>query len=306
MSNPRIPYQMSGDRPPLTGPDGKSLIVHIVVNVEHWPFDRSMPRKYITAPHGLEQIPDVPNFCWAEYGMRVGMPRLLDCFGSRGLSASGALNAGAIEAYPSCAEAMRDAGWEFVGHGVHQKSIQGEGDESAVVALALKTIEEFTGQRPRGWLGPGLKETFETPDILKDLGIEYVFDWVLDDLPCWMKTVHGPLLSLPYTLELNDSPIYAVERQHSSELHDRLVDTLAVFEKESQPRVLTLALHPHLIGVPHRFGYLERMLDLLQARDDAVFVTGSRIADWYAAACPPPANFRTDRAGAGRPAAKDL
>ena len=106
-----------------------------------------------------------------------------------------------------------------------------------------------------------------------------------------MRTAHGPLLSLPYTLELNDSPIYAVERQHSSEMHDRLVDTLAVFERELQPRVVTLALHPHLIGVPHRFAYLERMLDLLQARDDTVFVTGRRIADWYAAACPPPVDF---------------
>ena len=153
MSNPRIPYQMSSDRPSLAGPDGKSLIVHIVVNVEHWLFDQSMPRKYITAPHGLEQIPDVPNFCWAEYGMRAGMPRLLDCFGSRSLSASAALNAGVIEAYPSCAVAMRDAGWEFIGHGVHQKSIQGEGDEPAVIALTLKMIEDFTGERPSGWLG---------------------------------------------------------------------------------------------------------------------------------------------------------
>ncbi|MEX2454949.1 MAG: polysaccharide deacetylase family protein [Rhodospirillaceae bacterium] len=292
-SNPRIPYQLSSDRPSLEGPGGKPLMVHLVVNVEHWLFDHGMPRKYLTAPHGLEQIPDIPNFSWAEYGMRAGMPRLLDCFARRGLPASVSLNAGAIEAYPSCAAAMRDAGWEFIGHGVHQKSIQGESDEREVIALSLEMIGDFTGTRPRGWLGPGLKETFDTPDILRDLGIEYLFDWVLDDLPCWMTTKHGPLLSLPYTLELNDSTIYAVERQHSSEIHDRLVSTLEVFDTElpNQPRVLTLGLHPHLIGVPHRFVFLERMLDLLQARSDTVFVTGRDIADWYIAACPPPAEF---------------
>ena len=273
----------------MEGINGKPLIVHLVVNVEHWLFDQGMPRKYLTAPHGLEQIPDIPNFAWAEYGMRAGMPRLLECFERRGLPASVSLNAGVIEAYPSCAVAMRDAGWEFIGHGVHQKSIQGETDESDVIALAIQMIEDFTGSRPAGWLGPGLKETFDTPDILKELGIEYLFDWVLDDLPSWMLTKHGPLLSVPYTLELNDSPLYAGHMYSSSEIYNRLVDTLSVFERElkTQPRVLTLALHPHLIAVPHRFAYLERMLDILQERGDTIFVVGRQIADWYMAACPP-------------------
>ena len=280
---------MTSERSNLRGIDGKPLIVHLVVNVEHWLFDESMPRKYLTAPHGLEQVPDIPNFSWAEYGMRAGMPRLLECFKRRGLPASVSLNAGVIDAYPSCAAAMRDAGWEFIGHGVHQKSIQGEADERDIILLAMQMIEDFTGVRPSGWLGPGLKETFDTPDILKELGVDYVFDWVLDDLPCWLNTKHGPLLSIPYTLELNDSPLYAGQHMSSSEIYDRLVDTLSVFETElkTQPRVLTLALHPHLIGVPHRFAYLERMLDLLQGRDDTTFVVGGQIADWYVSACPP-------------------
>ena len=288
-SNPRVHYQMTSERSNLRGIDGKPLIVHLVVNVEHWLFDESMPRKYLTAPHGLEQVPDIPNFSWAEYGMRAGMPRLLECFKRRGLPASVSLNAGVIDAYPSCAAAMRDAGWEFIGHGVHQKSIQGEADERDIILVAMQMIEDFTGVRPSGWLGPGLKETFDTPDILKELGVDYVFDWVLDDLPCWLNTKHGPLLSIPYTLELNDSPLYAGQHMSSSEIYDRLVDTLSVFETElkRQPRVLTLALHPHLIGVPHRFAYLERMLDLLQGRDDTTFVVGGQIADWYVSACPP-------------------
>lgn len=290
MSNPRIHYQMASDRPSLPALDGKPIMVHLVVNVENWLFDNAMPRKILTAPHGLEQIPDIPNYSWAEYGMRCGMPRLLDCFAERGLPASVSLNAGVIETYPTVATAMRDAGWEFIGHGVHQKSIQGEADETALIAQSLSMIEAFTGKRPGGWLGPGLKETMDTPDILKAQGVEYVFDWVLDDLPCWMTTTHGPLLSMPYTLEINDSVIYAVEKHASPEMHRRLVDTLQIFDRETktQPRVLTLGLHPHLIAVPHRMVYLEKMLDLLQDRDDTVFLTGRAIADWFKSVCPAP------------------
>ena len=288
-SNPRIPFEMSNERPSLQGINGKSLLVHLVVNVEHWVFEQGMPRKYLTAPHGLETVPDIPNFCWAEYGMRAGMPRLIETFERRGLPVSVSINAGVIGAYPSCARAMRDADWEFIGHGVHQKSLQGESDEKEMILAAIRMIEDFTGKPCKGWLSPGLKESFQTPDILKENGIEYVFDWVLDDLPCWLKTDFGPLLSLPYTLELNDSPVYAIERQNSPEMYNRLLDTLSVFESElkTQPRVLTLALHPHLIGVPHRFAYLERMLDVLMDRGDTVFVVGRQIADWYKAACPP-------------------
>src|SRR5260221_6596491 len=113
-SNPRIAYQLASQRAALTPPRGKPLIVHLVVNIETWPFDQPMPRKVFTAPHGAEQIPDVPNFAWVEYGMRCGMARLLDLFGRRRLPASAFINASVIETYPACAEAVRAAGWEFV------------------------------------------------------------------------------------------------------------------------------------------------------------------------------------------------
>ncbi len=283
MTNPRIPYRLASNRTPLAPRNGKPLLVHLVVNVEHWRFDQAMPRKLITAPHGLEQVPDIPNFSWAEYGMRAGMPRILEMFRDRGLPASTSINAGVIDAYPACAEAMLEAGWEFIGHGIHQRSMQGDADEAALIAEALEKIATFTGKRTRGWLSPGLKETEDTPDILKKLGVDYVCDWVLDDLPVWMTTKHGPLIAMPYNLEINDSIIYAIEKHASPEMYRRLHDTLATFNGElaRQPRVLALGLHPHLIGVPHRIGYLARMLDELMARDDVAFLTGSEIADWF-------------------------
>ncbi|MEY3669255.1 MAG: hypothetical protein RL258_650 [Pseudomonadota bacterium] len=293
MANPRISYCFSDDAPPLKAMPEGAIMVHLVVNVEHWQFESSMPRTIITPPHGKETVPDVPNFSWADYGMRAGLPRILRAIEERGLPASTSINAGVITAYPQAAEAMRAMGMEFVGHGVHQKSLnhnQGESEE-ALIAKSLEMITHFTGQRPRGWLSPGLRETYDTPDLLKKQGLEYVFDWVVDDVPHWMQTKAGPLIALPYNLEINDSIVYAIERHSSDEMYERLVRTLALFKEEAKrrPRVLGIGLHPHLIGVPHRFGSFQKMLDLLMQSSNVCFVTGGQIADWFTAQVPPPA-----------------
>ncbi len=293
MANPRVPYRLSSARAPLAPMKikgvSKPLMVHLVVNVEHWQFTEPMPRKIVTPPHGKETEPDVPNFSWADYGMRAGLPRIFDAFAARGITASTACNAGVIDAYPQAAEAMRAAKWEFIGHGMHQKSLNhASNDEAALIQACLDKIADFTGTRPRGWLSPGLRETYDTPDILKACGLDYVCDWVIDDLPDWMMTKHGALIAMPYNLEINDSIIYAVEKHSSAEMYQRLADTVVAFDLEmkGQPRVLALGLHPHLIGVPHRIGYLHKMLDLLQPRDDVVFVQGGQIADWFHSVSP--------------------
>jgi hypothetical protein len=289
-SNPRIPFALSSARPRLAPPGGKPLIVQVVVNIENWRFDQPMPRKLITAPHGAETVPDVPNFSWAEYGMRCGMPRFFEALGSRGLKAGCTMNAAVIENYPEIAEAVLKAGWEFIGHGLHQKSVQAESSEEEVIAGALGLLSGFSGVPVQGWLGPGLKETNDTVDILKRQGLRYCSDWVLDDLPNWMTTRHGPMIAMPYSLEINDSVAHAVYQLPSDELYRRLVNTLEVFDVETKtnPRIVTIGLHPHLMGVPHRFGFLLKMLDLLMARDDTVFMTGSEIADWYEGVSPCP------------------
>ena len=285
MSNPRIPYAMSSERRPLAPLRGKPLMVHVVVNVEYWPFDQAMPRAALPAPHGKSPIPDVGNFSWVEYGMRAGMPRLLQIIGERGFRATTFMNAACADVYPSCAEAMLAADWEFVGHGWVQRSLQFEEDEAAVIHRSLERLERLTGRKTRGWFGPGAGESFDTPDILKAAEIEWLADWFVDDLPCWMRTKHGPMIVMPYTLELNDVPLYAIQQQTSEEMLRRLEMTLRVLEGElaRQPRVLTIALHPHIMGVPHRADVLARCLDLLLAREDTVFVTGSEIADWFVA-----------------------
>lgn len=292
MANPRIPYRLSSERTPLPPMNGKRILVHLVVNVEHWVFENAMPRTLITPPHGKETVPDVPNFSWADYGMRAGLPRILKLFTERGLPASASFNAGVVDAYPQAAEAMLKAGWEFIGHGMHQKSINhAEGGEEALIAAALDKIAGFTGQRPRGWLSPGLRETVHTPDLLKKQGVDYVCDWVVDDLPSWMRTTHGPLVAMPYNLEINDSIIYAIERHATGEMAKRLRHTLALFEREAaqDARILSIGLHPHLISVPHRMHELVDMIDALQESPDVAFTTGTALCDWFTSACPAPA-----------------
>jgi allantoinase len=285
MANPRIPYALSSARPKLPPFNGKTILVHLVVNVEHWQFENPMPRTIITPPHGRETVPDVPNFSWADYGMRAGLPRILDLLD--GIPSSTSFNAGVIDAYPQAAEAILKAGWEFIGHGMHQRATNHiESTEEELIVACLDKIQKFCGSRPRGWLSPGLRETLNTPDLLKKNGIDYVCDWVVDDLPSWMTTRHGRLVAMPYNLEINDSIIYAIERHATGEMLKRAEHTLQRFEAETNqhPRVFAIGLHPHLIGVPHRIHELQGVLNLLQSSDKTVFTTGSAICDWFASA----------------------
>lgn len=281
MSNPRIAFRTASEAPVLTRYNGKKILVELVVNVEHWRFDASMPRGISTPPQGAQSVPDVPNFAWAEYGLRVGFERMLAEIDRRALTTSLSLNSDVIEVYPQIANAALQRGWEFIGHGIHQRAIQHEPDEAAVIRRSLDTVQRFTGERVQGWLGPGLGESLATPDHLSALGIDYLLDWVLDDQPCWMRSEPRPLLSVPYNLELNDSSIYAISQHATGEFLNRLGRSLAYFTATDRVHVMAIGLHPHLMGVPHRIGEFAQMLDALLACDDVAFVQPRDIHRWY-------------------------
>ena len=285
-SNPRLPYALADLRRPRM--PGGELLVHVVVNIEVWPFDQPMPRGLLPAPHGVQAVPDVPNFSWVEYGMRAGLPRILRLCAELGITAGASLNAAVLNSYPGVGEALTEAGWEIIGHGWIQRGLTAD-DEREVAARSLDHIEKVTGRRPSGWLGPGLKETMDTPDVLARAGITHLFDWTVEDLPLWMATTEGPILAVPYSLELNDSVVYAVERHATGELERRVRASLEVFgrEIEHEARLITVGLHPHLAGVPHRVDELRRILESLAAAPGSRFVTGSEIDEWYRTAHPP-------------------
>ena len=289
-SNPRIPFRLESDAAPLPPFRGKRVIVNVAVNVEHWPFDQPMPRAILPPPHGIRAVPDVPNFTWVEYGLRVGMPRLLGLCRQLGIRASALCNADICTHYPRLAEAMLVEYWEFVGHGLYQRALATIENDAEIVAQSLATMRGFSGQAVRAWLGAGLSEKADTPEVLLRNGVTYLHDWLVDDVPVWMTTEAGPMLSLPYTVELNDVPIYVIGQHVSAALADRIRDSMAFYARDgfSRTRVMTVALHPHVIGVAHRMESFTAVMQELATHPQVAFATSSEIGDWFVALEPAP------------------
>ena len=283
-SNPRVPYELASKRKQLTPPNDKPLIVHVVMNVEYWPFDKNMPRGILPPPHGkVSDPPDLPNFSWVEYGMRVGLPRLMKLFYENDIPVSAFINAQVAEIYSAAFEEICSLKWELVGHGWFQESLRVTKDEENVIKKSLGLLRELSGQPVRSWFGPGGGETENTPELLKANGIEFLHDWLIDELPCWMRTKLGPIVAMPYTFELNDVPIWTVQNNSCDEMYKRVKATLEIFEteKQSNTKIMTLALHPHIVGVPQNFYYLKKIIEDLLVRNDVVFMTSSQIGDWF-------------------------
>jgi allantoinase len=282
----RAPYLPIVDRPALKLPNNARVAVWTIVNVEEWSPLGAMPRAVLPPPMGQTMLPDVPNWSWHEYGMRVGFWRFLKALEDRGLKASFAVNGSAINTYRRACEAAHEAGWDFVGHGFMQGPMHKVADQKKAIDDTIEAIRGLTGKAPRGWESPGLTETDDTLDWLAEKGIEYVCDWVHDDLPVDMATRFGSITSIPYTVELNDVVMSAVQQQPSDEIFRRGKDQFDRLYQEGAeiPRVMAISIHPFLTGVPHRIGYLEKLYDYIAEHDDVVMWTGSEITDWYRAA----------------------
>jgi peptidoglycan/xylan/chitin deacetylase (PgdA/CDA1 family) len=284
----RLPYTPIHRRPPLKLPNNARVAVWTIVNVENWSPTGAMPRAVLPPPMGQPLLPDVPNWAWHEYGMRVGFWRFVEALGSRNLKATFALNGSVCEVYPEACEAARDAGWDFMGHGFVQKPMHRVEDQRAAIADTISAIKKFTGKPPRGWESPGLTETDDTLDFLAEAGIEYVADWVLDEQPVTLKTSHGNIVSVPYTVEINDVVISAVQQQPSDEIFRRGRDHFdrLYIDGAKAPRVMAISIHPYLTGVPHRIKYLEQLYDYILGHEGVVMWTGAEILDWYRSQVP--------------------
>ena len=200
----RTTYSAIVDRPPLKPPPGGKVIVWTIVNLEVWDIARAMARQAMPPPSGQSLLPDVPNWSWNEYGMRVGVWRFYELFERLGLRPTLSINARVCEDYPRVAAHARDAGWDFMAHAYEQIPIQKQEDQRGMIHRAMDVIEGFVGKRSVGWLGPGLTQTLETPDLLAEAGVRYIGDWVYDDEPTTIATTHGPLVTLPYNFETHD------------------------------------------------------------------------------------------------------
>jgi allantoinase len=279
----RLEYTPIDHRPPLRLPDGIRLIVWPVLSLEEWHIGRPMARTVIPPPQGELLIPDVPNWTWHEYGMRVGFWRLRRMFQRLGVTPTVTLNSKVCGSYPLVVEACLESGWELNAHGVEQIPMHKTADQRGTIAEAVATIGRFAGKPPRGWFGPGLTETYETIDYLAEAGIEYIGDWVLDDEPVTLRTTTRPIVALPYNFEQHDIVLMALQHQSSDMLYNRALDAFECLYAESAERakVMAIACHPYLSGVPHRIGHVERTFEALLSRKGVVAWDGAQILDWY-------------------------
>ena len=290
----RAPFQAIVDRPRLHMPDDSRMLVWIIVNVEHWTIERTMPRSVLTPPMGQPLMPDLPNWSWHEYGMRVGFWRIFDALQQRGITPTLAINGIVCESYPSIAQAAHQADWEFMGHGYIQGPMHKVDDQVQAIDQTIQSIKKLTGKAPLGWESPGLTETDETLDYLSAAGISYVANWVLDDLPTWLHAKPKPVLAVPYTVELNDIPMMAIQNHRSDEMYHRGVLQLDRLWRDAAkiPRVMAISVHPYITGVPHRIDAFEKLLDAVLAKPEVKVMTGEKIADWYTAQVPASAAFK--------------
>jgi allantoinase len=266
-----FPYSPIVDRPPVTWPNGATLAVWVIPNIEHYKLGGNAP--------------DIRSFARRDYGNRVGIWRLMEVLAKHGVRGTVALNGEVGTRYPRVMEEAVKLGWEFMGHGFNNSTMLPSlsPDEEVANIDATKNAIAACGQRMRGWLSPALRESWNTLDFLQKAGVDYVCDWVNDDLPYRMN---NGIFSIPYTTELNDYSLFSEPSISIDDFEKRIRDSCDTLREEGAKkggRVMAIALHPFLIGVPHRIKYLDRALQYIAGQDKIWFATGSEIIDAFRA-----------------------
>jgi allantoinase len=284
----RADFSGIADRKPLKLPDGGRMILWPVLALEVWDISRPMARTVIPPPQGEPLLPDVPNWSWHEYGMRVGFWRLKSMLKELGVRPTVTLNARVCEDYPQVAQACLEQGWEFNAHSYEQIPMHKLPDQAAVIKRSLDVIGDFCGRTPRGWFGPGLTQTYDTLDYLAAAGIEYIGDWAFDDQPIPLRTTHSEVIALPYNFEIHDIVMMAIQHHGSEVYRTRALDYFDTLYAESEhtTRIMALAMHPYLSGSPHRIRYVRETLQHILAQPGVVCWDGEQILDWYKKARP--------------------
>ena len=257
----RYDYSALVERPDFDWPGGKRLAFYLALNVEQFAFGGGLGH----TPTALGPPPDPRNFAWRDYGLRVGIWRLFDLADQLGLPLCHLINSTASERYPQIVARIAARGDEIVGHGRTNSERQADLDEAGERALILEATEVLTrmhGVRPQGWMGPWISESAVTPDLLKEAGYSYLLDWPADDQPFWMRTRSGPILGVPYPIEINDSPTMLSRMQPATDFTDMIIDqfeTMLEFSAQ-RPLICGVSLHTFVVGQPFRFAQLRKAL----------------------------------------------
>jgi hypothetical protein len=273
ISHDRYPYSPITARPAYDWPGGRRLAIYVGLNLEWFSFGEGLGAEL--APGGPQ--PDILNYAWRDYGNRVGVFRLAELFKTLNWPVSLLVNSAMYEHAPEAVAAFPNA--EIVGHGRTNSERQGtlsEAEERTLIAESTAILKKHSRVAPQGWLGPWISQSPLTPDLLQEAGYTYMLDWCHDDQPVWMKTRKGRILAVPYPQELNDIPQIVGRKREGADFADMIIDAFEVMrnECETRPLVMGIALHPYLVGWPHRFRHLARALDhIARKADDKVWLT---------------------------------
>jgi peptidoglycan/xylan/chitin deacetylase (PgdA/CDA1 family) len=279
----RVPYRSIRNRPRLKWPGGARVAVWVVPNVEHYeylPARTAARNPWPRMPH-----PDVLGYGLRDFGNRVGLWRMIEVTDALGIPLTLSLNLAVWEHYPEILEASIARGWDVMGHGIYNTRYHWdmpEDEERTEIEDAVATYRHFTGEQLRGWFSPAATFTRHTADLVAEAGITYSGDWYHDDQPTDIRVRRGRLISLPYQMDINDAMVWRhhIEADDFAQMAIDHFDTLWR-EGEDQGRVVCIALHPFIMGQPHRIRALERMLTHIVRHDGVWLATGAQIADWY-------------------------
>ena len=281
----RIAFSPIRERPALRWPNGARVAVWVVPNIEHYeylPAEQGVRNPWPRTPH-----PDVLGYGGRDYGNRVGLWRMFEVMDRHSIRCTVSLSLSVLEMYPEILEAMEARHWEYMSHGLLNTRYHwnySEAQEREAIAQCQEIHERRTGRKLRGWFSPAVSFTTRTPDLVAEAGITYWCDVYHDDQPTPIKVRKGRLISIPYSMDLNDAMVYR-QPLEAEEFAQMIVDHFDTVyrEGESQGRVMCVALHPYMMGSPQRVKHLDRALAYIRKHNDAWVTTGAEIADWYIA-----------------------
>ncbi len=280
----RYQYSAIDNRPVYDWPEGKRLAFYIGLNVEHFAFMAGMGNDPFTRTSGPQTQ---RNFAWRDYGLRVGIWRVFDMLDELHMPATILLNSLVCEQYPEVIARIKARGDGICAHGRTNSELGNtlwEHDEARLIAESTELIAEHFGRRPTGWMGPAAAESRVTSDLLVEAGYNHSLGWPVDDQPIWMKTRSGPILSVPYPMELNDMGTNVLRDHTGQEFAEMIIDQFDEMLDQSckQPLVMAVALHPFICGQPFRLRALRRALRhcVERAGDRVWFTRADSIAEY--------------------------
>jgi peptidoglycan/xylan/chitin deacetylase (PgdA/CDA1 family) len=283
-------------RKPLIWPNGARVALVMTFNLETWDLTKPTKEKYYAGgPAVLPDVlsgdtPDFPNYTWREYGQRVGIWRLFDLFDEQGVKASCTTNAVTFERRKAMTDACLERGWELLAHNWEQGELLTDfahepAKERDIVLRSLEQYEKFVGKRAKGWLSSSLRGTLQTADILAEHGCTFYCDLLNDDQPYLLRTPNGPIVSTPYSNEINDFTLLTRRGHTTDEYRDVMIEELNVLYKEgaTSGRIMNVGIHPHVSGRAYRIRALREFIQHAKSLPGVWFATREEIADWYLA-----------------------